>query len=152
MTAWQHIVHVAPVSRANANYSRLEVNTAHSGQHLDCTMSEAFFQELERPATGYQLDLIDDWQGQPTGDMIERLEGVMCECGPDAVPVYRDTHSTCTGVLVAARRVVPIAHAAARLCALRCCASEQGDWIIDDHGVGHSTRGVVGYLAAPAGV
>jgi UDP-N-acetylglucosamine 2-epimerase (non-hydrolysing) len=47
---------IAPIYRASLAYSDIDCRIIHTGQHYDCEMSQAFFEDLEIPKPQYFLD------------------------------------------------------------------------------------------------
>lgn len=114
-------IKAAAVSRAIKHHnsrnphSRIQEIIVHTGQHYDHNMSEVFFEELDLLSPNYNLGVGSCSHGQQTGGMLEAIEGVLEEEGPDWLLVYGDTNSTLAGALAAAKMHIPVAHVEAGL-------------------------------------
>jgi UDP-N-acetylglucosamine 2-epimerase (non-hydrolysing) len=82
----------------------------HTGQHYDRMMSEVFLDELGVPAPDHMLEVGSGSHARQTALVMERLEPVLLEEGPDLVFVPGDVNSTLAAALTAAKTMLPVAH------------------------------------------
>ena len=109
-------VKAGTVSRAILNSgSTIEEVIVHTGQHYDSNMSDVFFEEMKIPKPNHFLTVSGGSHGSMTGQMLEKIEGVLLAEAPDMVMVYGDTNSTLAGALAASKLHIPIAHVEAGL-------------------------------------
>lgn len=108
-------VKAAVLSRKLRELTDWEEVIVHTGQHFDESMSEAFFREMQIPKPQYNLDIHSLPHGAMTGRMLEKLEEVIQQEGPNLVLVYGDTNSTLAGALAAKKLYIPVAHVEAGL-------------------------------------
>jgi UDP-N-acetylglucosamine 2-epimerase (non-hydrolysing) len=87
----------------------------HTGQHYDAAMSEIFFEELGVGAPDHMLDVGSGTHAVQTARVMERIEPVLSELGPDLVLVPGDVNSTLAAALVAAKLGIPVGHVEAGL-------------------------------------
>lgn len=110
-------IKAAAVSRAIGTEPSLGLSEilVHTGQHFDENMSRVFFDELDIPPPGYNLEIAGGNHGAMTGRMLEAVEKVLLVERPHMVLIYGDTNSTVAGALAAAKLHIPIAHVEAGL-------------------------------------
>jgi UDP-GlcNAc3NAcA epimerase len=125
-------IKAAPVSRAIAEAGMSEV-IAHTGQHFDALMSDVFFDELDIPKPGYNLEVNSLGHGAMTGRMLEKLEEAMLAEKPGLVLIYGDTNSTIAGALAAAKLNIPVAHVEAGLRSFNRRMPEEVNRVVADH-------------------
>lgn len=82
----------------------------HTGQHFDYNMSGRFFEELDIPQPDYMLGISGGSHACMTGNMMIRIEEVLCREKPDWLLVYGDTNSTLAAALAAAKLYIPVCH------------------------------------------
>lgn len=129
-------IKAAVVSREIAREAErrpLTERIVHTGQHFDANMSDVFFEELGIPAPAHHLGIGGGTHGQNTGRMIEAIESVLLDEGPDVVLVYGDTDSTVAAALAAVKLNIPIAHVEAGLRSFNRRMPEEINRVITDH-------------------
>jgi UDP-N-acetylglucosamine 2-epimerase (non-hydrolysing)/UDP-GlcNAc3NAcA epimerase len=124
-------VKAAAVSRPlRERHEELIVNT---GQHYDDELSRVFFEELEVPAPAVELGIGDGSATSQTWRMLQALEPVLEQLGPELVLVYGDTNSTLAGALAAAQRQVRVAHVEAGMRSFDRAMPEELNRVLTDH-------------------
>jgi UDP-GlcNAc3NAcA epimerase len=126
-------VKAAMVSRALRSLPHASEVLVHTGQHYDANMSEIFFRELEVPAPHHSLGVGSGTHGTQTGRMLEAIERVLLEEGPDWVVIYGDTNSTLAGALAAVKLKLPLAHVEAGLRLYDRHIPEEVNRLVADH-------------------
>jgi len=132
-------IKAGPVSRAIALYNQsvgksdlIEEILIHTGQHYDRDMSDIFFATLGLRAPKHNLTVGSGSHGVQLAEMIKGLELTLQSESPDLVLVYGDTNSTLTGVLMADRLNIPVAHVEAGLRSFNRRMPEESNRIIAD--------------------
>lgn len=110
-----NFVKVAPVLRAMEARGGFRSVVVHTGQHYDETMSAAFFRELGIPEPDVHLGVGSGTHAAQTAGVLEGIERVLVERGPDLVMVVGDVNSTLAGALAAVKLRIPVAHLEAGL-------------------------------------
>lgn len=81
----------------------------HTGQNYDYELNELFFEQLNIRKPDFFLDAMKGSPSETIGDIIAKVDKVICDVKPDAILVYGDTNS-CLSVISAKKRKVPIFH------------------------------------------
>ena len=119
------------VSRAFAQRGIQEI-IIHTGQHFDANMSDVFFEEMQIPKPDYNLMIHGLSHGAMTGQMLEKIEGILISEKPDYLLVYGDTNSTLAGALAAAKIHIPVIHIEAGLRSFNMNMPEEINRILTD--------------------
>jgi len=104
----------------------------HTGQHFDKNMSDIFFEEMNIPKPHFNLDIHGMSHGAMTGQMLEKIEGILITEKPDYVMVYGDTNSTLAGALAAVKIHIPVIHVEAGLRSFNMDMPEEVNRILTD--------------------
>jgi UDP-N-acetylglucosamine 2-epimerase (non-hydrolysing)/UDP-GlcNAc3NAcA epimerase len=105
----------------------------HTGQHHDDDLSKVFFDELRIPKPEIVLGIHGGSNTSQTARMLDALEPILRDVGPDAVLVYGDTNSTLAGGLAAAQASVPVAHVEAGMRSFDRRMPEELNRVLVDH-------------------
>lgn len=122
---------VAPVLDALA-VAGLEAVLAHTGQHYDRSMSEAFFEDLGIPRPAYNLEVGSGTHPWQIAEVMRRLEPVLCALRPQVVLVVGDVNSTLAATLTAVTMGIPVAHVEAGLRSFDRAMPEEINRILTD--------------------
>ncbi|PWL28824.1 MAG: UDP-N-acetylglucosamine 2-epimerase (non-hydrolyzing) [Fluviicola sp. XM-24bin1] len=125
-------VKAAVLSRVISSNNDVEEILVHTGQHYDHNMSDVFFEEMEIPKPGYNLDVNGMGHGAMTGQMLEKIEAVLEKEQPEWVLVYGDTNSTIAGALAAKKMHIKVAHVEAGLRSFNMEMPEEVNRILTD--------------------
>ena len=106
---------IAPIAAELANRDDLEHVLVHTGQHYDDSMSRIFFEQLGVGAPDHLLKVGSGTHGVQTARVMERLEPLLIELGPDVVLVPGDVNSTMAAALVACKLGHTVGHVEAGL-------------------------------------
>ena len=127
-------IKAAALSRAISEMGGvIQEQILHTGQHYDLAMSDQFFAELGIPAPAFHLGIGGGSHGANTGRMLEAIEKVLLEQGPDALLVYGDTDSTLAGGLAASKLKIPVVHVEAGLRSFNRHQPEEQNRVLIDH-------------------
>lgn len=87
----------------------------HTGQHYDVELSQVFFDELGIREPDRFLDVGSGSHGEQVARVMERLEPVLADAGPDLVLVPGDVNSTMAAAVTARRMDIAVGHVEAGL-------------------------------------
>jgi len=87
----------------------------HTGQHYDFALNERLFSDLGLPVPDINLEVGSASHAQQTAEVMKRFEPVVDRVEPCCVVVVGDVNSTLACSLVAAKKMVPVAHVEAGL-------------------------------------
>ena len=105
----------------------------HTGQHFDDELSRVFFEELGLPSPDRELGIARGSNTSQTSRMLQALEPVVGEVGPDAILIYGDTNSTLAGALAGAQARIPVAHVEAGMRSFDRSMPEELNRVLADH-------------------
>ena len=95
------IIKLAPVIK-ELGRKQADFFILHTGQHYSHNLDKVFFEQLELPQPGYNLDAGSGTHAEETGRMLIGIEKIITEEKPDAVIVEGDTNTVLAGTLAAA--------------------------------------------------
>ena len=107
---------IAPIVAAmQRRASEFQPLVAHTGQHYDDAMSEAFFRDLDLPRPDVYLGVGWGTHAAQTAAVMQAFEPVVIKEKPDWVVVVGDVNSTLACAIVCAKSNVKVAHVEAGL-------------------------------------
>jgi UDP-N-acetylglucosamine 2-epimerase (non-hydrolysing) len=127
-----NFVKMAPVIAAARERGHDNV-VVHTGQHYDRAMSDVFFEELGVPAPDYMLGVGSGSHAEQTARVLEGLEPVLENEGPEIVLVPGDVNSTLAAALCAQRLRIPVGHVESGLRSFDRAMPEEVNRIVADH-------------------
>lgn len=102
---------MAPIIRAmRAHAGTLSPVLVHTGQHYDESMNDQLFRGLQLPTPDFNLNVGSASHAVQTAEVMRRFEPVLDEVAPACVMVVGDVNSTLACALVAAKKLVKVAH------------------------------------------
>ncbi|MCW3130750.1 MAG: UDP-N-acetylglucosamine 2-epimerase (non-hydrolyzing) [Methanophagales archaeon] len=134
------IIKLSPVIR-ECEKQGLAYFILHTGQHYSYNLDKIFFEELELPATKYNLDVGSGTHAEETGKMLIGIEKVLKEEKTDIILVEGDTNTVLAGALAASKLHIKIGHVEAGLRSYDRNMPEEINRVLADH--------VSDYLFAP---
>ena len=115
-----NFVKMAPLLHALQASEAVEVSLAHTGQHYDQAMSDAFLDQLALPQPDHFLGVGSGTHGEQTAAVLVGIERILQRERPGMVIVAGDVNSTLGAGLAAAKQRVLLTHLEAGL--------RSGDW------------------------
>src|SRR2546427_11890174 len=106
---------IAPIVEQMKEMADLTGILVHTGQHYDEGMSDVFFRDLAIPVPDIHLGVGSGTHAEQTARIMVEVEKVCSSEKPDLVVVVGDVNSTMACTIVAAKRVIPVAHGEAGL-------------------------------------
>jgi len=88
---------------------------AHTGQHYDANMSDAFFRDLHLPDPHFHLGVGSGSHAEQTGGVMIAFERIVRDEQPDVIIVVGDVNSTAACAIVGAKAGIPVVHLEAGL-------------------------------------
>jgi len=119
---------IAPIIKAleqhKARDGALLYRLIHTGQHYDPRLSGAFFDQLEIPAPGENLEVGSGTQAEQTAAIMTRYEKLLLERPADLCLVVGDVTSTMACAITAQKLNIKVAHVEAGI--------RSGDWTMPE--------------------
>ena len=134
------IIKMSPVIRELENQT-LDYFILHTGQHYSYNLDKIFFEELELPATKYNLEVGSGTHAEETGKMLIGIEKILLKEKPNVVLVEGDTNTVLAGALAAVKSHIKVGHVEAGLRSYDRTMPEEINRVLADH--------VSDYLFAP---
>lgn len=125
-------VKAGPVSKALADAGMREV-LVNTGQHYDDLMADAIMADVGLRQPDMDLSVGSGSHGLQTARILERVEAVIEDLGPDVVLTYGDTNSTIAAALAAAKLHVFTGHVEAGLRSFNRRMPEELNRVATDH-------------------
>ncbi|MCW5921761.1 MAG: UDP-N-acetylglucosamine 2-epimerase (non-hydrolyzing) [Saprospiraceae bacterium] len=110
-----NFVKAAALWQAFREYSELNLDIIHTGQHYDAALDRIFFQQLEIPEPAHCLGVGSDTPARQLAQMLLGLEPIFEKEKPALVIVVGDTNSALAGALAASKMQITLAHVEAGL-------------------------------------
>ena len=110
-----NFIKLAPLVWVLLSRPSVPFQIVHTGQHYDHAMSQTFFDVLDIPEPGINLEVGSGTQSLQTARILERFDELLEEKPPRAVVVFGDVNSTLACSLAAAKRQIPVVHVEAGL-------------------------------------
>ena len=126
------IIKMSPVIH-ECDRLNLDYVLVHTGQHYSYAMDRVFFEQLDLPQPGYNLNVGSGSHGTQTGRILERVEQVLQKESPEVVLVEGDTNTVLAGALAAAKLGIPVGHVEAGLRSYDRRMPEEVNRVLTDH-------------------
>ena len=126
------IIKMSPVirelERGNADFLVI-----HTGQHYSYNLDRVFFEQLNLPQPGYNLEVGSASHAKQTAKIITGIEKVLQKENPHTILVEGDTNSVLASALAAAKLHIKIGHIEAGLRSYDRQMPEEINRILTDH-------------------
>ncbi len=126
------IIKMSPVIRECLR-REMDFLMIHTEQHHSYEMDRVFFEDLQLPEPQYRLGVGQGAHGAQTGRLLQGIEEILVEQGPDAVLVQGDTNTVLAGALAAAKLHVAVGHVEAGLRSYDRRMPEELNRVLADH-------------------
>lgn len=126
------IIKLSPLIR-ELEKRQVEFFILHTNQHYSVGMDQVFFDELQLPQPGFNLDVHDLPQGAMVGQMLLGIEPVLTKEHPDWVLVEGDTNTVMAGSIAASKLGIKVGHVEAGLRSYDRTMPEELNRIVADH-------------------
>lgn len=126
------IIKMSPIIRHCSSQS-IDFFILHSGQHYSYNMDKVFFDELQLPEPGYNLETGSGDPGEQTARMIIGIEKVLLHEKPDIILVQGDTNTVLAGSIAGVKNGTRIGHVEAGLRSFDRSMPEEVNRILADH-------------------
>jgi UDP-N-acetylglucosamine 2-epimerase (non-hydrolysing) len=124
---------MAPVIRALAQRpDDFRQVVVHTGQHYDQAMSGVFLEQLGVGMPDHMLGVGSASHAEQTARIMQRLEPLLLELGPNLVLVPGDVNSTLAAALTAAKLDIPVGHVEAGLRSFDRTMPEEVNRVVTD--------------------
>lgn len=130
------IVKLSPIIR-ELTRRQADFFILHTGQHYSYNMDRIFFEQLELPKPGYNLDVGSGSHAEETAKMLIGVEKVLLDERPNIVLVQGDTNSVLAGALCAVKLGIKTGHIEAGLRSYDRSMPEEINRVITDHIADH---------------
>lgn len=126
-------IKLAPICWRINQYTEIDHEILHTGQHYDEALSKQFFQELNIPEPTENLLIGSGTHAEQTAKILIGVEKFLLHHKPDWILVYGDTNSTIGAALASTKLGIKVAHVEAGLRSGNKKMPEEINRIIVDH-------------------
>jgi len=126
------IIKMSPIIRA-CETQGVDYFVLHTGQHYSYDMDRAFFEDLDLPEPGYNLNVGSGTHADQTGRIMTGVEKILMKEKPEAVLVQGDTNTVLAGALVASKLHIKVGHVEAGLRSFDRQMPEEINRVVTDH-------------------
>lgn len=126
------IIKMAPVIR-ECQVRGVDFFVIHSNQHYSADMDAIFFDQLELPAPGNNLNVGSGLHANQTGNILIKIEPILEQNRPDLVLVQGDTNTVMAAALAASKLGIKVGHVEAGLRSYDRTMPEETNRVLTDH-------------------